>query len=80
MKLETARRNYNKFGKVYGVSEKDGKAVYQIIFDDWDNAINWYYNEEYDFRIRSFISKRRSEFLEDSGCITWEEEEYYKTK
>jgi hypothetical protein len=78
MKLETARRNFRKNGIIYGVSEKNGTPVYQVKFHNWEDAIEWYYIEERDFRERHFISKRRSENLENEGLPTWEEEEYYK--
>lgn len=78
MKLETARRNFKKYGEVYGVSEKDGTPIYQIRFTSWKSAREWYNTEEYDFRERYFISQKEFEKLEDEGYTTWEEEEYYK--
>lgn len=53
-------------------------SIYKLIFEsELDIPSPWYYIEERDFRERHFISKRRSENLENEGLPTWEEE-YYK--
>lgn len=78
MKLVTAKRNFKRDGEIYGLSEKDGTPIYQIRFDKWEEAEEWYYGDEYDFRTRRFINLGKSRDLEEDGLPTWEAEEYYK--
>lgn len=78
MRLKYVRSNFKKYGEIYGVSEKNGTPIYQVRFTSWELAWKWYTEEEYDFRERYFESKKDFEKLEEKGCTTWEEEEYYK--
>ena len=57
MKPETY---FNKFGKIYGVSEKYefGKwNGYSKVFTNFDEALKWLHTEENDFRCRKLCSK-----------------------
>lgn len=42
--------------EIYGVSYKDGKAVYVEVFFDEKNAKEWLYTEEFDFRERQILT------------------------
>lgn len=78
MKIETAKRNFKRDGEIYGLSEKDGKPVYQIRFDNFEEAVEWFYTEEYDFRNRRFINLKQSKEYEEDGLPTWETADFYK--
>ena len=62
----TARKYYEKTGKIYGVSSKYnfGTWDHQLhVFDDFDKATEWLNTEEYDFRERELMSKSAAQKL-----------------
>lgn len=58
--MKNARKYFEKNGKIYGTSTKFefGKwHGYAVEFNSWEEAENWLYTEEYDFRERELVSK-----------------------
>ena len=62
----TARKYYEKTGKIYGVSSKYNFGTWDhqlYVFDDFEKATEWLNAEEYDFRERELMSKSAAQKL-----------------
>lgn len=62
----TARKYYEKTGKIYGVSTKYNFGTWDhqlYVFDDFEKATEWLNTEEYDFRERELMSKSAAQKL-----------------
>ena len=59
MTITRAKKYFAKNGYIYGDSAKYQFGWHHWItkFTNWDEAMEWLYTEEYDFREREFISK-----------------------
>lgn len=60
MTFEKAEKYFNRYKYLYGNSYKYefGKWSNHITcFTSWEEAAAWYFRDEYDFRIREFITK-----------------------
>lgn len=48
---------FKKNGVIYGISRKFDEVQYVRKFTNYQDAQDWLYTEEYDFRIRELVSR-----------------------
>lgn len=65
MTITRAQKYFAKNGFIFGDSYKYefGWKHWITKFTDWDEAIEWFNTEQYDFRTREFISKTEAQKL-----------------